>query len=158
MDTGKFHDRLTAIVKDAFSRWDHASNPLEWPALPSAVADLTVDVLKEGMAASRGGCFGAPFHIGYGAFKDRNHHPYADAVIKCEIVIFDDAEDYASGSFNLADAVLKDAEGGDNGWTVGHAIHQLEATIERLKREAASRGWDIGYKASEPPTLQEPTP
>lgn len=149
MDTAEFHTEVVAAFKKSMQGWDFDSNPLEWEGIPSDIYRLLIKVVKESMEESRKGVFGAPFLIDYGDFDHSiypaRHIPTSDTVLKIEISPFPDSDDWAGGSFNLADAILKDAEGGDEGWTVGHAIWQLERTIEKLKREGQERGWDIAY-------------
>lgn len=142
MDGEAFHEGVCRAMRDGFAEWDWKSNPLEWERIPARLSDLMLAALKDALEDSRMGVFGAPFHIDYGEVKRGVLAPNPDTFIKIELHPYSDSDEFAGARFNLADAIIKDAETAEAGWTVGHAINQLEATIAKLKREAETRGWD----------------
>lgn len=146
MNTEQFHTSITDLFRKHILATEGPA-PLDWNALPSDIAKLCERALLEALEESRSSVFGAPFSIDTGQLFGTELRPNTDAVLSIDLNLFKDGDytDYSvSGvKFNLADAILTDAETGERGSTVANAIEQLERTIARLKDEAAKRGWEL---------------
>lgn len=133
MNSEQFHARVEGMFKQSLQKRDSQPNAL----------DLVVEVLKEAIDFSRQRFSGAPFHVKIGKFVDGVYTPNDEALIGVEILPLEDCEDWAGATFSLADVILAGAANEDEGWTVWHAVNQLERTIARLKSEAQKRGWEV---------------
>lgn len=139
MNSEQFHDKIVAAVKETFAASDWHSNPFEWEGIPARAEALMVEVVQEALEESRARCFGAPFFICERSSGD-------DATLAVEIVLFGDpdGDPFASARFNLADAIMQDAETShEKGCGVSQAIRRLETTIARLKDASAAKGWEL---------------